>query len=112
MDKTLVAGLGVEGGDCSIYVRRGDGDWSYWQDGSSVDFADDDVVRRWPSEPVADLGLAMPREWPLFHVLEIHPDFLGWFREHYEEARASLPHDMREMQVDFLHRRWAETLGI
>ncbi len=29
------------------------------------------------------------------HPIEIHPEFVGWFREHYEAARAGLPVDQR-----------------
>ena len=73
MDKVLVAKLGVEGGGCSIYGREAVGSWSFWQEGSSLDLDenDEEVVRSWTTEPVPDLGLAMPKEWPLYHLLKV-----------------------------------------
>ena len=112
MGKVLVAELGVEGGGCSIYGSHADGSWSFWQEGSSIDFADEELPRSWTSEPVPDLGLAVAKEWPLYHVLEVHPDFVGWFRENYEAARGSLDPSMREMQAEHMHPRWAMLLGL
>ena len=114
MDKMLVAKIGVEGGGLTIYGREADGSWSFWTEGSSwgLDENDDEVVRSWSSEPVADLGLIVPPEWPTYHSLTIHPDFMDWFRDHYEGARASLSPELREMQAEYQHRRWAETLGL
>jgi hypothetical protein len=111
MDKLLVAEMGVEGGGCSIYGRQADGSWFFWQEGSSIDFADEENSRSWSTEPVPDLGLVVPKEWPLYYVLNVHPEFVGWFRENYEAARGSLDHGLRDMQAEFPHRRWAEFLG-
>ncbi len=114
MEKVLVAKVGVEGGDCSIYGLLADGSWSFWQEGSSLDFDEDDqeVVRSWSSEPVPDLGLIVPTEWPPYHVLEVHPGFMAWFRDNYEAARASLDPSSRESQAKFQHRRWAKFLDL
>ena len=114
MDKMLVAKIGVEGGGLSIYGRDEEGSWSFWTEGSSwgLDENDDEVVRSWSSEPVSDLGLVVPQDWPIYHPLEIHPDFIGWFREHYGSAQDSLSPEMREMQADFQHRRWSEVFWL
>jgi hypothetical protein len=114
MDKVLVAKIGVEGGGLSIYGRDDEGSWSFWTGGSSwgLDDDDDEVVRSWSSEPVPDLGLVVPPDWPLFRALEIHPDFIAWFRGHYEGARASLSPEMKEMQAKYQHRHWDRLLGL
>jgi hypothetical protein len=114
MDKVLVAELGVEGGGCSVYGREAEGSWSFWREGSSLDFDEDDeeVVRSWATEPVPDLWLAVPKEWPLYYVLKVHPDFRAWFREKYESARASLDPSLKETQAEHIHPRWAEILGL
>jgi len=112
MDKVLVAELGVEDGGCSIYGRQADGSWSFWQEGSSTDFADEEFSRSWETEPVLDLGLAVPKEWTLYHVLKIDPEFVGWFRDHYEESKGHLDPSLREMQAEYIHPRWAEFLGL
>ena len=112
MEKVLVAELGVEGGGCSIYGRQADGSWSFWQEGSSVDFADEEFSRSWTSEPVPDLGLALPDEWPLFYAVKIHPDFSDWFRDHYQDSRESLRPELREMQAEHQHDQWARVLAL
>jgi hypothetical protein len=62
MVKVLVAKLGVEGGGLSIYRREDDGSCAFRAEGSSWGFdeQDDEVVRSWSSEPLADLGLVVP----------------------------------------------------
>ena len=114
MEKVRVAELGMEGGGCSIYGRQAEGSWSFWREGSSLDLDEDDeeVVRSWTSEPVPDLGLAVPKEWPLYHVLNIHPEFVAWFRDNYEAAKDSLGPSLGEMQGKSTHRRWAKGLGL
>ena len=99
VDKLLVAEIGVEGGGLSIYGREDEGSWSFWSEGSSMDLDenDDEVWRSWSTDPVADLALVVPREWPLFYPMTIRPDFTGWFRDHYEEARSLLPPELKEI---------------
>ena len=45
---------------------------------------------RGPRTPVSDLDLVLPKNWPLFDPVQIHPESLGWFRANYERSRASL----------------------
>ncbi len=112
MDNLLVAELGVEGGGCSISRRQDDGSWAFWQDDSSVEFADEELSCSWSSEPVPDLWLAVPKEWPLYHVLKIHPEFVAWFWENDEAARRSLDQSLREMQAEYIHQRSARFFGL
>ena len=70
-----------------------------------LDENDDEVWHSWSSEPVSDLGLVLPKDWPLFHPVQIHPEFLGWFRANYEITRASLPDDQRRYQERHRHGR-------
>lgn len=77
-----------------------------------MDFADEENSRSWSTEPVPDLGLAMPKEWPLYHALEVHPDFTAWFRDNYEAARSLLDPSLVEAQAKYVHPRWARFLGL
>jgi hypothetical protein len=112
-DKILVADIGVEGGGLSIYGRESGGTWSFWKEGSSMDLDenDDEIWRAWSSDPVPDLGLLLPEEWPLFHPLSIHPAFLPWFRQAYEKAGATVRPDLRPYQEQHRHHHWIEILG-
>ena len=114
MDKMLVAEIGLEGGGTTIYGRQDEGVWSFWEEGSSwgLDENDEEVVWSWSSEPVANLGPLVPPDWPMYYALTIHPDFIGWFREHYEGARASLRPDLKAMHAEHQHRRWGQVLEI
>src|SRR3954447_5803984 len=96
-EKLVVARIGVEGGGSTIYGRQSDAGWSFWTEGTSMDLDenDDEVWRSWSSEPVTRLDLLLPKDWPIFYPLEIHPGFLAWFRQAYEKARASLSPDLR-----------------
>ena len=50
--------------------------------------------------------------WHRFYPVEIHPDFLDWFREAYEKARAAMPEDQRRYHDQHQHGRWLEVLGL
>jgi hypothetical protein len=107
MNTIVVAKLAVEGGGADILARETDGRWAFWQAGSSVFDADGgNEGRCWRSEPVADLAQVLPKIWPLMSPIGVHPEFLDWFRTHYEAARAALPAHEREYQEQLPHRRW------
>jgi hypothetical protein len=114
MNKALVAEMGIEGGGITIYVGKSEGVWSFWTEGTSTDLDenDDEVWRSWSSEQVSSVDLLLPKEWLLFCPVEIHPDFVGWFRDAYERARALLPEDQRRSLDGHRHRRWSEILGM
>jgi hypothetical protein len=114
MDKTVIARIGVEGGGVTIYGSHLKGVWTFWTEGTSMDLDenDDEVWRSWSSEPVTNLELALPNDWPLFHPVEIHPDFVEWFRVNYENARASLPVDQRQYQGQDRHPSWLAVRGM
>jgi hypothetical protein len=114
MEKVLVADIGLEGGGATIYGIQKDGIWSFWTEGTSMDLDenDDEVWRSWSSEPVGSLDLVVPNDWHRFYPVEIHPDFLEWFREAYEKARAMMPDDQRRVQEKYRHVRWLEVLGL
>jgi hypothetical protein len=109
----LIAAIGIEGGGVTICGRLVDGVWTYWTKGSSMDLdeRDDEVRRTWSSESLVSLDLVVPRDWPMFSPAEIHPDFVEWFRENYDKARALLPDDQRRSQDKHRHRRWLAVLG-
>ena len=110
MDKVLIAEMGVEGGGITIFGRKSEGVWSFWTEGTSMDLDenDDEVWRSWSSEPVSSLDLVLPKDWLMFYPLKIHPEFVDWFREAYEKARASLPEDHRRYQDEASARAMVE----
>jgi hypothetical protein len=114
IEKLLVASIGVEGGGAEIYGTQSDGIWSFWGEGSSIDLDenDDEVWRSWSSEPVGGLDLVVPKDWPLSHPVEIHSDFLAWFRGNYDEAVLKLPQDQRRYQEKHRHGRWTNVPGM
>ena len=113
MDKVIVAEIGMEGGGVTIFGNQSERGWTFWTEGSSMDLDenDDEVWHSWSSEPVSELELVLPKGWPLFHPVQIHPEFLGWFRANYEITRASLPDDQRRYQERHRHRHWTVILG-
>jgi CpXC protein/HIRAN domain len=113
MDKGIIAEIGMEGGGVTIFGKQLEQGWTFWTEGSSMDLDenDDEVWHSWSSEPVSDLDLALPKDWPLFYPVQIHPEFLGWFRANYEISRASLPDDQRRSQERHRHPRWTVILG-
>src|SRR5262249_5475478 len=88
MDKVVIVGMGVEGGGVTIYGRRTDGVWSFWQEGSSMDLDenDDEVWRGWSSDPVSDLSAALPGKWWMMYPTEVHPEFVTQLRREYERC--------------------------
>jgi len=54
----------------------------------------------------------LPSDWTLFQPLQIHPDFLEWFRAAYQKATATLPTGMRQYRDEHRQRRWLEALGM
>lgn len=90
MEKIIAADLGLEGGGCTIYARQTDGVWWFWQEGSSMDFDenDDEVWRSWSSEPVTDLIAAFPADiWWMMSIDTVHPQFAQQLRQAYDVHR-------------------------
>ena len=114
MDKVLIADIGVEGGGVQIFGEKSNGVWSFWTEGTSIDLDEneDEVWRFWSSKPVSSLELVLPNDWVLFHPVEIHPDFLDWFRENYDEAVLSRPQDQRRYHDEHRRWRWLKVLGL
>ncbi len=114
MNKVQIANMGVEGGGITIYGSQSEGVWSFWTEGTSMDLDenDDEIWRSWSSEPVSSLDLVVPKDWLMFHPSKIHPEFVAWFGNAYERARASLPEDLRRSQREHRHERWSEMLGL
>jgi hypothetical protein len=90
MEKIIAAKLGLEGGGCTIYARQTDGVWWFWQEGSSMDFDenDDEIWRSWSSEPVTDLIAALPGNvWWMMSIYRVHPQFAPQLRQAYDMYR-------------------------
>ncbi len=114
MDKILIADIGVEGGGTTIFGKKSEGVWSFWTEGTSMDLDenDDEIWRSWSIEPVRSLDLVVPRFWAITYPVEIHPDFVEWFRANYEKARKTLPKDQRRYQNEHRHGHWMQVLGM
>jgi hypothetical protein len=112
MEKITVADLGVEGGGLTMYGTRTGNSWSFWSEGTSIalDENDDEIWKTWSSEPVSDLHLVVPSNWPLFYPLKIHPAFRGWFRENYDKACSMLREDRKANQIKHQGAAWREEL--
>jgi hypothetical protein len=113
VEHVIIAKMGVEGGGVMIYGRRTDGTWLFWQEGSSMhlDENDDEDWRSWESELSNDLSTVVPENWPLMYPVQVHPEFVGWFRDHYEASRAGLREDLRSYQARHPDRNWQRIFG-
>jgi hypothetical protein len=104
----VVAKLGVEGGGVTILGICADGGWSFWQEGSSIalDANDEEEWQSWASQQSRDLSAVVPGDWPLMYPEEVHPEFVGWFRESYDAARAGVRDDLRASQARWRDPVW------
>ncbi len=110
-----IADMELEGGGITILGSQTlDGIWSFWTGGISIDLDENDheTWHAWSSQPVSHLDLVVPDNWPIFYPTTIHPDFVEWFRAHYEHARASLPASQRQYQEKHRHGHWRGVLGL
>ena len=84
----VIACMGVEGGGATVYGHQENGEWSFWQEGSSMylDDNDDEAWKSWATDPVADLLSALPKGWFKMHPTEIHPEFVTLLRNEYERC--------------------------
>ena len=113
MDRVIVADLGVEGGGATIFGHIIGDRWVFRQGGSSIalDADDNEGWRTWESDSAADLSAVVPTNWPLMYPIKVHPEFVDWFRDHYEAARASLRDDLRAYQPRSSHGDWRKVFG-
>lgn len=111
--RVTVADLVLEGGGATVLGTRVDGRWSFWHEGSSIalDENDDEEWRAWASDQSADLAAVVPGIWPLMYPVAVHQEFVGWFRDHYEAARAGLDGAARADQERWQDRRWQEVFA-
>ena len=87
-ERVIVAEIGMEGGGVTIFGNRSERGWTFWTEGRSIDLDEngEEVWHSWSSEPVSDLDLVLPRDWPIFDPSTIHPDLSDWFRANYDTA--------------------------
>lgn len=88
MDKVTVAELVVEGGGITIFGQEIEGRWLFWEEGSSfgLDENDEEEYRHWESERKESFEELIPKDWPGFRPVLIHPDFVSWFAERFDQA--------------------------
>jgi len=111
MEKVVIVGMGVEGGGETVYGRKSNGVWSFWQEGSSMylDDNDDEAWRSWTADPVPELSLALPEEWFMMYPTEVHPDFVPQLRREYERCCGDQPSNRRAGR--WKQERWQELLS-
>ena len=109
----MIIFVAYEGGGARVFGREVNGVWSYWQEGGSMQDEDDEGKdwKYWTDDPVANLADALPGSWVMMSPVEIHPSFLGWFREHYEIEREKLSAYHRDLQKRRLHTKWLDILS-
>jgi hypothetical protein len=114
MNKILIVEIGMEGGGVTVYGSQSEGVWSFWTEGTSIDFDENDheVWRSWSSEPVSSLDLVLPKDWPIFYPVKIHPEMVDWFRANYDKVRGSMPEEQRRYQEKHRHGHWMTILGM
>jgi hypothetical protein len=106
MNVVVIAELGLEGEGTEIHGVETDGQWSFWQVGWSMFGGEDGEGQSWKSEPVSDLAHVVPTIWPLMFPARIHPDFVSWFRDHYQSACDAMPAVEREILENRRSRHW------
>jgi hypothetical protein len=106
MEKVIIARMGLEGYGVTIYGRRTDGVWSFWQEGTSMDLdeIDGEVWRGWSSDPVPEFLAALPDKWWQMSPTEVHPEFATQLRREYEQCVGA----SRGQRGQFQRERWAE----
>jgi len=57
--------------------------------------------------PSARPGRVFPWNFPI----ELHPEFRGWFRDHYEKACVMLPDDLKENQARYQGNDWRQVFN-
>lgn len=84
-----IARMGAEGGGATIYGLHADGGWTFWHEKTSIAFDanDDEVTKRWASDPTPNLLDALPRRWWRLFTSYVHPDFVAQLRQAFEQHR-------------------------
>jgi hypothetical protein len=112
-EQVVIAKLALEGGGATILGTQVDGRWVFWEKGTSfvINADDSEEWKSWTSEQSRDLATLLPDFWPLMFPRAVHPDFVGWFRDHYEAARAALDEGARAYQARTPDRYWQTVFG-
>ena len=114
-----IALLSVEGEGVSIFGREEPGGWSFWSVYNCV--WDEEDLPEGAARPGqilkrgTDLAEVIPAEWPMYFPWAIDPQFVGWFRSRYEEARSALPASTplyTNVIAPRLDGKWHAALGI
>ena len=82
-DGVLIADLTAEGGGVTIIGSKLPKSWLFWSECSRYD-VDSGCWEMHSTEPVLDMLKLLPDWWPHCYPIEIHPEFIPWFRMNYE----------------------------
>jgi hypothetical protein len=91
MNNIKIMEIGAEGGMETIYGKKVDGVWSFWNSGTTIDLnEDDDIVWRGFSsidKPKTELVDMLFKDWWRLCILYIHPDFEEIIKKEYEKHK-------------------------
>ncbi len=85
----LIALVGCEGGGVSVYGRRYPKGWRFFCEVNESYF--DEEEHHAISQETDNIMELLPKNWPHLCPIEIHPEFLDWFRFEYDMARKNDP---------------------
>jgi hypothetical protein len=108
MDKVVVLKFGTEGGAVTIFGRKIDGAWSFWQEGTvmGLDENDEEIWQSFSSDSVPELRAILGPIWWKLHPVEVHPDFVAQIRQEYERCREVSGRQERSHE----HNEWIRLL--
>lgn len=110
MNKTLILSIGGEGGGADIYGALENGAWTFWREGTYMDWDenDDEIWRAYTTEPVPDLLAALPDNWWMWYPTDPpHVDFVDRLREEYDRCCKTMDEDFFQRS----HERWTKVLN-
>lgn len=105
-----VVRLGAEGGGAEIMATVKKGVWSFWQEGSFMDFDKDDneIWRKFKTDPVGSIGEVIEDEWWFYYPRDPHPAFVPSLRDWYQDAFEKLSETDKQKHSEFQAREWQE----
>lgn len=93
MPKIEIVRIGTEGGGGTLFRDDESGSAVFWFKGSQMglDENDDEMWIPWLTQPSDSLAAALPRNWQIFIMRDIHPDYAA----EIEALRATGPVERR-----------------
>lgn len=77
----------------------------------NLDSEGDEFWRDWKSRRTSDLSKVVPKFWVIMVPMQIHPEFVDWFRQRYHDELAELDDGLYETQIQHIDRDWQIIFG-